>query len=263
MVENSVNDYRKKETNEKKKIKNSFIKKHKKLIGVIGGIALGATIVVGPEYKEHEVKKQIEENANIEVMRSFKNIKKENRGKYLDNEIKKLYEKYPNLDDIILESGKETEDLDFIDDIYRLYKAFMVDKSNEKIENIEDIKVTQVDQIIMLSDRITEGDKKIKETRKEQYKKITDDYIEAKEGKKGTKLAKEMYELLTIELGLEEDILTSPEIQEEIDKRGIYYDMKNNTVYTKEGRGYIVLDKERAKEEVETNKKDGGYERED
>lgn len=237
----------------KKELKLSTNNKKRKLIGAAIGVMV-ATLAMIPEYQEQMEKAKIERNSNREAIRSFKNIRKDNRGKYLENEIEKLYAKYPDLDNIIFESREEAGEKEFIEDIYRLYKAFMVDKSEKEIENIENVQVKTVDQIIFHSDLIKEGNKQIIDTHKEQYKMITDSYIEA-ENTNGTKLAKEIYELLALELGLEpeleESILSPQEIEKEIQDKGFYYDQRSNTVYTKEGKENIELDKSQNLEKLE------------
>lgn len=240
----------------KRKIKN-LIKKNKiKLIGVIGAVGL-MSVLPAREYREYQEKNKIESNADIEVNREFRNIKTANMGKYLESEIERLYEKYPDLDNMILDGTEETGNIEFINDIYRLYKAFIVDESEKEVEDIEDVKVKLVDQLILQSDSISEGDKEITRTHKEQYKMITDDFLKAKESrsqKDGARFAKRVYELLALELGLEDNVLTSQEIQEVIENEGIYYDEENNTVYTKGGRGHIAFDKKYDKEKVEVEK---------
>lgn len=238
---------------------------------IVGLIATGlVALPVVDEYRQNKIQDKIEDNAEIQAMRSFKNIKKDEMGKYLADGIESLYNRYPDLDDIIFESKATAGEMEFVNDIYRLYKAFMVDKSEKEIKDIQDVKVTGTYHTVITDsqDIVTEGDSVIIKTTKEQYKKITDTFVSADHANKdndsdkvkdeGVKLAKELYELLALELGLEDNVLTSQEIQEEINTRGIYYDQKNNTVYTKEGKGHIVMDKEIAKKE----QKDDEFERE-
>ncbi len=260
-----MNSYNNRNKKGKRKIRN-FVKKNKmKLVGIIGAASLIAGVPVR-EYIEYQEEKKIENNADIEVIRDFRDIKKENMGKYLESEIEKLYEKYPDLDNMILDGSEETGRREFIDDIYRLYKAFMVDKSEKEIEDMENVRVTTAEQLVVLqSDLVTEGSREITETHKEQYKMITDSFWRAKKSeseKDGTQLAKRIYELLALELGVEDNVLTSQEIQKVVEKEGICYDEENNTVYTKEGRGHIVFDKEYDKEEEEEKitKNDEGFE---
>ncbi len=248
------------------KIKNSSSKKKMKLIGALGTLGI-MTIIPGMEYRENQIEKKIESDANIDAMRSFRNIKKEKMGKYLEAEMESLYENYPDLDSMILDGTEETAKIEFIRDIYRLYKAFMVDKSEKEVD-IDDVKVKRRDQIILQSDVITEEDEAIARTYKEQYKMITDSYIMAMKSvdeKDATQLAKQMYELLALELGVKDNVLTSEGLQEVVEKEGFYYDQQNNIVFTAEGRGHVVFDKIYDKEEQteEVAKKDEGFEIDD
>ena len=44
-------------------------------------------------------------------------------------------------------------------------------------------------------------------------------------------------------------------MQKVIKREGIYYDEKNNTVYTEKGRGHIVFEEQNKKEEKEEKEK--------
>ena len=214
----------------------------------IAAYIMAGTLAIGiPAAKEiNEVKdmKTIEQNASIETaFRSFKNIDKENMGMYLSNQIKVLYEKYPDLDEMIFKKADKTTTDEFIKDMYTLYKAFLVDKSEKEIENIKDVKVTAVDKILITSDRLTDGQKKLMETHKEQYKHITDKYIAANEKTRdGANLANEIYELLALEVGLEKNAVTSKQMAKEIEEKGFYYDEQNNKFYTKDGPATLTPD---------------------
>ena len=239
----------------KETAKNKMNKTRKSAIRKRIGIAMAAGLITlggVKEYNEVKEAKKIESNAEINVLRSFKNIEQKKMGKYLKNEIKRLYEKYPDLDNMIFEDEEIENKDEFAKDIYRIYKALMVDKAEENVDDIEKVKVTAVDKLIISSDLIKDGDRKIKNTYNEKYKEITDAFIKADESnEKVKKLAKETYELLSDEFGLKENVLTSDEIKETIEKTGIYYDQKNNIVYTKEGIGHIEMDRknEKAKED--------------
>lgn len=232
----------------KKRINNKGIKKVLKEIAIIG--AIGA-LAVTPEVVQHQKVKVIEENAEKKVPRSFKNIDQEDMGKYLKAQIETLYQTYPDLDNWMYYDSPQTNDQEFIDEVYRLYKAYMVDRANKQVESMEDVKVTMVDQIVASADLIQEKQKDgtiedIKETYKEQYKAMTDSYVRAKEGKSsGADLGKEIYELLTLELGLDSKTATSEEIDKQIQDTGFYYDATNDIFYTNEGK---------AKLEIETGK---------
>lgn len=224
----------------KSSIKSKIIKK----LAIAGAIGILITIPVAKvNYAQNQVE-AITENSELDVGRSFKNIKEEKMGKYLKNEINKLYEKYPNLDELMYNSSEETRSIEFINDIYRLYKALMVDESEKEVENIEGVKVTMVDQVVLTSDMITENDKIISKTYKGQNKYITDTYIQAKVSMDGAKLAKRMYEFLVFEVGLEPGVATSQEIASEIEDKGFYYDELTNKFYTKEGIAKLVSEKE-------------------
>lgn len=236
--------------------KNRFSKRIWKKIAIIGAVGVIGVTPVVKEVKEYEKVKQIEENAEVKVPRSFKNINQENMGEYLKNQIDILYEKYPELDKWMYEDSSETEDFEFIRDVYRLYKAYMVDKAGKEVESIENVKVTVVDQIILNSDLIEEKkadgkDKKITKTHKEQYKTITNTYLAAKHDKSnGAQLGKEIYELLALELGLNPNVIASKEMAKEIEEKGFYYDINNNVFYTEKGEAQLVQ-KSEEKEEVQ------------
>ena len=233
-----------------KKRVNKNVKRLGKRLFIIGAAGFIGLAPFVKEESENVATKRIEENAELKAPRSLRNIKQEKMGKYLRNQIEVLYNKYPNLDELMYSDSDETKDSEFIDDIYLLYKAYMVDRADEEVGNIEDVKVTTVDQIIMQSDLISEEQEngtteKIAQTYKEQYKAITDAFIKAKNGEMtGADLAKRMYELLADELGLEDQVKTSEEIAEEIDEKGFYYDEKNDIFYTDEGKAKLVNESE-------------------
>lgn len=242
----------------RKKIKNMII------IGAIGALA------VAPEISEIAKLAEIEKNASKKIPRSMNNIDKENMGKYLKAEIKRLYETYPDIDDWMYKNSSETDNKAFIDEVYRLYKAYMVDKADKKIfkvgkaadeeVNINGVRVTTVDQIIFHSDLIQKYNNNgeledIISTHKEQYKAITDAYIAAKKGEiTGAELANKIYELLALELGVTENTLTSEEINKRIENEGFYYDPNKNIFYTKKGRGTLVYENENTKNSVKEDK---------
>ena len=248
---------------------NGIIKRFKKMIirGAIG--AIGA-LAVAQGISEIATWKRIEENTQLKkIPRSMKNIDEENMGKYLKAEIKRLYETYPDIDDLMYKNSSETKNQAFIDEVYRLYKAYMVDQANEKIfkvgkaadeeVNINGVRVTTVDQIIFHSDLIQKYNnngelKKIISTHKEQYKAITDAYIAAKNGEiTGAELANKIYELLALELGVTENTLTSEQINQKIKEDGFYYDPTNNIFYTTKGRGTLVYENENENENTQNS----------
>ncbi len=250
-INNKILDF---EKDVKERGKSSNLHKSKNWKKIAAYIMAGTLAIGIPAAKEiNEVKdmKKIEQNASIETaFRRFKNIDKKNMGKYLSAQIDVLYEKYPDLDDLIFEKDGKTMTDEFIRDMYTLYKAFLVDKSEKEIEDMKDVRVTTVDQIIMTSDRLTDGEKKLIETHKEQYKHITNKYISAYEKTRdGASLANEIYELLASELGLEEHAVTSKQMAKEIEEKGFYYDEQNNKFYTKDGPSTLVADSELQKSE--------------
>ena len=222
--------------------KQSVLKK----IAIIGAAGALAITPVVSEVTQHQKVKEIEENAEKKVPRSFKNISQEDMGKYLKAEIETLYQTYPDIDEWMYEDSPQTNDQEFIDEVYRLYKAYMVDIANKQVESIDDVKVTTVDQVIMSSDLIQEEREdgtveEIMKTYKEQYKEMTNSYVSAKEGKSsGADLGKEIYELLALELGLDLKTATSEKIEEQIQNKGFYYDESNNVFYTSKGKADLV-----------------------
>lgn len=222
--------------------KQSVLKK----IAIIGAAGALAITPVVSEVTQHQKVKEIEENAEKKVPRSFKNISQEDMGKYLKAEIETLYQTYPDIDEWMYEDSPQTNDQEFIDEVYRLYKAYMVDIANKQVESIDDVKVTTVDQVIMSSDLIQEEREdgtveEIMKTYKEQYKEMTNSYVSAKEGKSsGAELGKEIYELLALELGLDSKTATSEKIEEQIQNKGFYYDESNNVFYTSKGKADLV-----------------------
>ncbi len=252
----------------KKEPKKSMAKKIM-IWGAVGLVAIGLL----SEGEQHVQVKRIDRNAKIqEVYRSFKNLDKESMLEYLPKEINALYEKYPNLDDLVFAESEETKTKEFIDDMYRLYKAYMVDEASEKAD-VDNVKVVQVDQIFLQSDRIIEQkdeteegevktEKTIKETHKEQNKHITDVYLESLKQGNGAKLAKVIYEFLASEIGLKENALTSKEIYKNIEEKGFYYDVESNTFFTKEGKATLVPNSELEKTQgTEKNEiEDTGFE---
>lgn len=204
---------------------------------------LALLITTSPILKElHEYKQvdKIKKSENIEgIPRSFKNIKQDKMGDYLKDTINYLYEKYPNLDELIYLDNELTHDKQFLDDIYLLYKAQMVDSCKTKDQKIDinDVSVTVSDHIIANSDMISVNDTKLRNTFREQDKFVTDMFISQNEFDKydGTKLAERIYEYLVLEHGLTENTLTSKQIQERIEKDGFYYDVSSERFYTKRG----------------------------
>ncbi len=236
-----------------KQIKTRNIKPLLKKIGAL--IAAGALTIAIPatvEATENSKLNEIKQNSQIEVAhRSFKNIDQNNIGPYLKEEIERLYYKYPDLDDLIYDKDEQTKDLAFVNDIYRLYKAYLVDRYEKEVNSIGDVKVTTTDQIISSSDRLTEGENKLLTTHKEQYKAITDEYVQTKEERKdASKLSNMLYELLARELGLKEGVLTSEQIAQEIEEYGFYYNKEENTFYTAKGKAHLEYDKQTEQEQT-------------
>ena len=238
-----------KKTSSKKNVRKKP-KSFKKLatLLMLGTLTVAGIGKVTSEVDEHREIKEIEQNAaDRETFRSFKNIDERKMGKYLSNEIKALYEKYPNLDEIIDSYDIKTRSPEFIEDIYRLYKAFLVDKVDAEVKNMDDVSVTMVDQYILQSDRLKEGRRVLGSTHKEQYKHITDLFVLARnDTANGIRLANEMYELLALELGVRVKEITPEEVEGAIKEHKIYYDGKN--VYTK----YASNDKNNKTQESDT-----------
>lgn len=232
-----------------------------KIVGVVGSVALLA--LVGNEVKEHLELRSINESAELtNVPRSFKNIDKENMGKYLENQIKVLYDKYPNLDEWIYRSSDELNDKEVLKDIISLYKAIMIDEAydsiitdketKESIETIDegdlsdDVKIVIADRLVASSDQIqVEGEdgtqKTIEETYKQSYKAMTDAYLEAMDGKiSGADLARKIYELCADEIGLVENVPPTKEIAKQIKENGFYCDPTTDTFYRTDGEYKLV-----------------------
>ncbi len=237
-------------------------KRKSKIKGILPYVLLGAgiAVAVGGEAKQRIDAGNIIKQAELDVPRSFKNIDEENMGKYLKNQIKILYSEYPEVDEWLYEGSENTKDPEFIDDIYNLYKAYLVDKKDKEVESIDDTIIKTKDQIIFTSDVLKtkatvdnkatgeeDSYKKIAETHDERDKIITNAFIEATDengDRDGATLAKEMYELLAKEVGLKEKVATSKEINEQIEENGFYYDSLNETFYTEVGKAKLVNEKE-------------------
>ncbi len=242
---------------EQNKEKKNFIPKRTKLkiAALIAAGTFAVAIPVVGEMAEHITVKQIEQSASIDTaFRNFRNLNKKNMGKYLTAQIDALYKKYPDLNEMIFYEDKKTRTSEFMDDIYTLYKAYMVDQADKEIENIDDVKTVAVDRFFSASDRIMSGKQKLIETHKEEYKHITDKYVNAKEKTRdGAGLAKEMYELLVGEIHLEKNALTSEQMAKKLEEENYYYDEINKKFYTKDGPATLVSDRELQKaEEKET-----------
>ena len=175
-----------------KKEKNKFRKFLARTFVRIG-IALTAVLGIGGKVKQLQEAQSIEEDANWDVGRNFRNINEEKMNEHLKEQLDALYQKYPNLDELINSNDEAIQNKEFIKDMYTLYKVNLAD---EKIDNIQDfdavnLKVVEVDRVISQSDRLyyDNGDntKKILETSEEKYKLITDKYNEAMNDPKKSK----------------------------------------------------------------------------
>lgn len=251
-------------TNNRTRTSNKVAKKQKRKIrGILPYVLIGAaaTFVVGGEVKERINAESIIERAKLNVPRSFKNIDQEKMGKYLKNQLKVLYSEYPDVDNWLYEGSENTKEPEFIDDIYNLYKAYLVDKKGKEVESIDGTEIRTKDQIIWTSDvlkaTVTVENKetgeeeekleKVAETHDERDKIITNAFIEATDengDRDGENFAKEMYELLAKEVGLKDKVATSEEINEQIEENGFYYDSLNETFYTEVGKAKLVNEKE-------------------
>jgi len=229
-----------------KKEKNKFRKFLARTFVRIG-IALTAVLGIGGKVKQLQEAQSIEEDANLDVGRNFRNINEEKMNEHLKEQLDALYQKYPNLDELINSNDEAIQNKEFIKDMYTLYKVNLAD---EKIDNIQDydadnLKVVEVDRVISQSDRLyyDNGDntKKILETSEEKYKLITDKYNEAmNDPKKSKELANTIYELLAQENGIKDNIPTSSEINELVErdsssfKDNIKYDVSSKEVNNKD-----------------------------
>ena len=177
----------------------------------------------------------------------------------LKEQLDALYQKYPNLDELINSNDEAIQNKEFIKDMYTLYKVNLAD---EKIDNIQDfdadnLKVVEVDRVISQSDRLyyDNGDntKKILETSEEKYKLITDKYNEAMDDPtKSKELANTIYELLSKDYGLKDNIPTSSEIDKLIDKN----DFRNSLKYDVDSNAETKEKANDEKIELENNEKD-------
>ena len=220
-----------------KKEKNKF---RKFLARTFMKIGIGLTALLGiGEVKQLQEAHNIEQEANLDVGRNFKNIDEQKMNEHLKEQLDVLYQKYPNLDELINSNDEAIQNKQFIQDMYDLYK---VDLADEKIDEIQDydadnLNVVVVDRVIFHGDRLNyiDGDdkKRIKETYTEKYKLITNKYKEAMDDPtKSKELANTIYELLAKENGLKDNIPTSSEIDKLIDRNdfrdSLKYDVKEN-----------------------------------
>ena len=161
--------------------------------------------------------------------------------------------------ELINSNDEAIQNKEFIKDMYTLYKVNLAD---EKIDNIQDfdadnLKVVEVDRVISQSDRLyyDNGDntKKILETSEEKYKLITDKYNEAMDDPtKSKELANTIYELLSKDYGLKDNIPTSSEIDKLIDKN----DFRNSLKYDVDSNAETKEKANDEKIELENNEKD-------
>ena len=220
------------------------------------GIALTAVLGIGGKVKQLQEAQSIEEDANLDVGRNFRNINEEKMNEHLKEQLDALYQKYPNLDELINSNDEAIQNKEFIKDMY-----------TQKIDNIQDfdadnLKVVEVDRVISQSDRLyyDNGDntKKILETSEEKYKLITDKYNEAMDDPtKSKELANTIYELLSKDYGLKDNIPTSSEIDKLIDKNdfrdSLKYDVEENDVKKEKLNDRKI---ELENNEMETNEKE-------
>ena len=242
---NNLRDKQKERQDSVKKLKMKIVK-----AGLIALVATGAvSATIGKEVSEIKTTKRIEQTADIDVVRSFRNLNTKKMGKYLNNQIELLYSKYPNLDEAIFEGNDLMKNYDFIKDIYSLYKAHMVDKASLKESiDINNVKVTTVDQLILSSDRIeTKAGEKIKETHAEQDKIVTGEFLKAKSTNNAQEFAKVMYEYLANEYGLISKTISS--------KNSFYYNQITGDFYTKNGIA-LLIDKNEAQKNDRTSEID-------
>ena len=229
-----------------KKEKNKFRKFLARTFVRIG-IALTAVLGIGGKVKQLQEAQSIEEDANLDVGRNFRNINEEKMNEHLKEQLDALYQKYPNLDELINSNDEAIQNKEFIKDMYTHIQDYDADN----------LKVVEVDRVVSQSDRLyyDNGDntKKISETSNEKYKMITDKYNEAmNDPKKSKELANTIYELLSKDYGLKDNIPTSSEIDKLIDKN----DFRNSLKYDVDSNAETKEKANDEKIELENNEKD-------
>ena len=192
------------------------------------GLALAAVIGVKGvkgEMKQIADANAIKKAAEYDVGRSFSNLNEENMTYYEKEYLDSLYEKYPNLDRLINTDDPSIQNKEFAKDMYNLYKIDWAGEELDKIPNfdVDNLSIITVDRIISHADRLLydfgDEEKKIKETTDEKNKMITTKYLNTKEDNTRAKeLADTIYEFLAEERGLDENIPTSEQLNELVDR---------------------------------------------
>lgn len=206
------------------KEKNKFKSFIARTILKIGLIATGI-FAAGKEMKQIADANAIKKAAKYDVGRSFSKLNEENMTYYEKEYLDSLYEKYPNLDRLINTDDPSIQNKEFAKDMYNLYKIDWAGEELDKIPNfdVDNLSITTVDRIISHADRLLydfgDEEKKIKETTDEKNKMITTKYLNTKEDNTRAKeLADTIYEFLAEERGLDENIPTSEQLNELVDR---------------------------------------------
>ena len=98
--------------NKKRKIDiKKLLKKPCRFIGILGLSLALPTFGAYSGYKDVSDKQKIEKNAESEKIRSFRNLKEEDMGKYVKDTINRLYKDYPDLDYMIYLKDERTTTL--------------------------------------------------------------------------------------------------------------------------------------------------------
>ena len=206
------------------------------------GLALAAVIGVRGEMKQIAEAKTIEQDANLEVGRSFTHLKEEDMTYHEKEFLDSLYEKYPNLDNLINTDDPSIQNKEFAQDMFNLYKIDFAGDSLDTIQdfNIGNLTIKDVDRGFSHADRLVYdfGDEKkeLKETTVEKNKIITTKYLETvQDPTKARELANTIYEFLAEERGLDENIPTSKELDGLVDKSDLEDNFRNSIRYEVQG----------------------------
>ena len=189
---NQKNNNNKNNNRKKKKIIKGFSKISAILLAGALAVNTGMTIK-----QRNDVNYRTKELVENDIDKSFKTIDaKENTKKV----VKLLYNRYPDLDEIINFDDDELEEKiiklkvegkDLISDLFLLYKAYAIDNegtiskiTNEKVENVEDISVIATAPLIPISsNRILDKEGNKREDRYNIVEHIpVDAFVNAKKG---------------------------------------------------------------------------------
>lgn len=189
---NQKNNNNKNNNRKKKKIIKGFSK--------VSAILLAGTLAINTGMKvkqRNNVNYRTKELVENDINKSFKTI---DATKNTEKVVELLYNKYPNLDEIINLDDDELEEKiiklkvegkDLISDLFLLYKAYAIDNegtiskiTNEKVENVEDISVIATAPLIPISsNRIFDKEGNKREDRYNIVEHIpVDAFVNAKKG---------------------------------------------------------------------------------